>query len=224
MYLRFKRWFKKFAKQPFRIKHTAKRERVLTLVIATVLLFHATHAFGLLVSEILKEEPVTQVISAPIIHKIPEVKALVSPEEPMKRELPTQYQKDAVATACRKVGENRSHSLEVQQVSLELFLDTCFHDVLSVAYTESRFYNKAVGDQNRSRGSFQIQTKLHGITVEQAEDFAWSAEWVVGHLMSNSFPKFRTFALKRFNGSGVMAQLYAERVKKTSDRFRAMGL
>lgn len=138
---------------------------------------------------------------------------------------PSQAQKDATAAVCRKVAENRRDLYAPSGVSPELFASTCYYDLLAMAYAESRFDCAAVGDQGRSRGCFQIQTAMHGISVADAEDYAYAAEWTLDRMVRDTgYPRMRTASISRHNGSGDRADAYAESVKATSHSFEASGL
>lgn len=139
--------------------------------------------------------------------------------------LPTKAQKDATAAVCRKVAENRRAHYEADNISPELFTSTCYYDLLAMAWAESRFDCTVVGDQGRSRGCFQIQTKLHGVSVEHAENYAWAAEWTLDRMVRDiDYPRLRTAALARHNGSGDAAAAYAASVKAQAAAYERMGL
>ncbi len=91
--------------------------------------------------------------------------------------------------------------------------DRCAKDLYAMAWHESKLDTKAIGDQGRSRGAFQIQTKLHKIAVSQAEDFAWAADWSLSRMVDNGYKKgLRTYSVMRHNGFGPQAQRYARNV------------
>ena len=116
----------------------------------------------------------------------PEILPVAAPEPPKATHVPPkrvqasltappQAIKDATARVCRRVGDNRVDILAGQGISAELFATTCYYDLLAMAYAESRFACHAVGDSGKSRGCFQIQTALHGVSIAQAEDYEWAA-------------------------------------------------
>ena len=138
---------------------------------------------------------------------------------------PPQAIKDATASVCRRVGENRQAILSGNGVSAEAFASTCYYDLLAMAYAESRFNCEAVGDGGRSRGCFQIQTALHGVSVADAERYEFAAEWTVDRMVRDlAYPTYRTAAITRHNGAGEMAARYAASVKATAEKFESQGL
>lgn len=138
---------------------------------------------------------------------------------------PAQSQKDAAARVAARVYEARKEIIEAQGVSRELFLTTAYNDLLAMAFHESSFDCSRVGDQGRSVGCFQVQTKLHGVTVAQAQDFEWAAEWTLDRMVRDTnYPRFRHASLRRHNGSGPAAEKYALAVKATSANFEKQGL
>lgn len=99
--------------------------------------------------------------------------------------------------------------------------DACTADLMAMAQTESNFDCALVGDQGRSYGCFQIQIKMHGVTAEQARDFAWAARWTLDRMTQEfGYPKYRTSAIRAHNGAGVAAVQYAERVKARAESFK----
>lgn len=88
----------------------------------------------------------------------------------------------------------------------------CAKDLYSIAWQESKFNCKVIGDQGRSRGCFQIQTKMHKVSVAHAEDFAWAADWTLSRMIGNGYPVYRTIAVERHNGWGAIAQRYVSQV------------
>lgn len=94
-------------------------------------------------------------------------------------------------------------------------LDPCVNDLVAMNWKETTFRPvPLVGDGGRSHGYFQIQLKLHGVTKECANDFTCAAAWTLDHLTGKGYPKYRTAAITAHNGSGPMAEAYAESVKK----------
>lgn len=149
--------------------------------------------------------------------------AVQEPEKHIQRNAgtPSQEQKDATAAVCQKVAENRKEFYEPYGISENLFLTTCYQDLLAIAYAESRFDCSVVGDQGRSHGCFQIQTKLHGVSVENATDYAWAAEWTLDRMVRDyQYPRFRTLAIERHNGAGLGAEMYAKSVIEKSNDYK----
>src|SRR3990167_5282005 len=148
------------------------------------------------------------------------------PKRPAARlTAPPQAIKDATADVCRRVGDNRVDILASSGISPELFASTCYYDLLAMAKHESGFNCSAVGDGGRSRGCFQIQTALHGVSVAQAENYAFATEWTLDRMVRDlSYPRYRTAAIRRHNGAGDMAAAYASAVMGTSERMESQGL
>jgi len=139
--------------------------------------------------------------------------------------VPTQHQKDETAAVCKKVGENRADFYSKYGVSYNQFIDICYYDLLAIAWKESRFNCNAKGDGGKSYGCFQIQVNMHGLSINQAANYSYAAEWTIDRLVrDDGYPRYRTNALARHNGSGQAALNYAEAVKKKSSEFRASGL
>lgn len=138
---------------------------------------------------------------------------------------PSQAQKDATARVCRRVGQNRAAMIAENNISPELFATTCYYDTLAMAKKESNFNCKAIGDQGRSRGCFQIQTALHNVSVADAENYEWAAEWTIDRMVRDTdYPHLRTASLARHNGSGPKAAAYAADVKRIAEQYRKAGL
>jgi len=86
----------------------------------------------------------------------------------------------------------------------------CAQTLLGMLWTESNNISTAIGDNGKARGYFQIHYKLHGITVECAEDLACSADWTISYLERNSYPKYVSYAVQCHNscnaGNGYAAK------------------
>jgi hypothetical protein len=81
--------------------------------------------------------------------------------------------------------------------------EECAKHLLGMAFKESRFDAYAVGDQGRSRGYFQIQYKLHMVSLACTQDLRCSADWTITYLESNGYPKSAKYAIQCHNGCGV---------------------
>jgi hypothetical protein len=136
-----------------------------------------------------------------------------------------QHIKNAAAHAANKVWEGRKDLIQAQGVSKELFLKTAYLDLLAMSFREAGHDCSRIGDNGKSRGCFQIQTKLHGVTVEQAENPAWAAEWTLDRMVRNyDYPQNRTLSVRRHNGTGPGAVAYAEAVKQTAAKYEKEGI
>ncbi|MEY4722499.1 MAG: hypothetical protein RLZZ324_12, partial [Candidatus Parcubacteria bacterium] len=93
--------------------------------------------------------------------------------------------------------------------------EDCAKILLGMAWKESRFKADAKGDYlangfARARGWFQIHYKLHGITIAQAEDLTFSANWTLDYMESNGYPKNVRWAVQCHNGCGKTEFRYAD--------------
>lgn len=81
--------------------------------------------------------------------------------------------------------------------------DSCVEDLVGIAWAESRSFNlKAVGDSGLAHGVFQIHLGYHPeITIEQAEDPYWAADWTLSRMMANGYPGHRSVAIMKHNGT-----------------------
>lgn len=119
-------------------------------------------------------------------------------------------------------------SIIVPSHLMKIFKETCYEHnfkdsdcpkvLAGMAYTESKFDTKARGDWTksngyRSHGIFQIQTRLHGITVNQATDPAFASNWTLERLIRKGYPHYATASIIAHNGAGPMAERYAGKVK-----------
>ena len=105
------------------------------------------------------------------------------------------------AAVCAKVG---------------LATDPCARDLVAMAWKESRFNQNAIGDGGKSASWFQIQTKMHKVSMACAKDFDCAAEWTINRMKSKGYPEYRSFAIEKHNGAGPAARKYAESVKAYS--------
>ena len=78
----------------------------------------------------------------------------------------------------------------------------CVKDLIAMAYTESRFNCKAVGDGGKSHGCFQLHLGYHShVTVTEAEDITFSLSWTLDRLVSKGYPVYRSTAIMLHNGT-----------------------
>lgn len=144
--------------------------------------------------------------------------------------VPSKEQKDIVARVVKKIYENRKDMIQAQGVSEGVFKTTAYYDILAMTFRESGFDCSRVGDQGRSRGCLQIQTALHQVSVEDAEDYSFAVEWTLDRMVRNDgYPHNRTYALQVHNGKtydkdGKLITVYAEAVKSKAEEYRKMGL
>lgn len=80
--------------------------------------------------------------------------------------------------------------------------DFCWKDLVAMAYTESRFNCKAVGDGGKSHGCFQLHLGYHKhVTVEQAQDIEFAVSWTLERLIAYNYPTMRSTSVMRHNGT-----------------------
>lgn len=110
----------------------------------------------------------------------------------------------------------------IQDVLLEVcqsrsYGDDCAKILLGMAWKESQFESRAVGDDGRAHGFFQIHYKLHKIPLTCARDLRCSADWTISYLESNGYPKSVLRAVQCHNGCGAKNG-YAASVMRWSQR------
>lgn len=80
--------------------------------------------------------------------------------------------------------------------------EACALDIQGMAYTESRFNCKAIGDAGKSKGCLQIHQGFHPhITQEQAEDPQFAISWTLNRMTNYGYPEYRSRAIRKHNGS-----------------------
>lgn len=91
-------------------------------------------------------------------------------------------------------------------------------DLMAMAWTESRTFNyKAMGDGSKSYGAFQIHLGYHPeVTVAQATDPYWAAEWTAERLIAKGYLRDREYAIRSHNGNPTQPQTlpYIQTVNK----------
>lgn len=95
--------------------------------------------------------------------------------------------------------------------------EECAKTLLGMAWKESLFNAKAIGDRGKARGWYQIWTRLHNVTVECAEDLVCSSEWTLDYLERNGYKKWPTWAVQCHNGCGIKNG-YAASVRRHGNR------
>lgn len=90
--------------------------------------------------------------------------------------------------------------------------------LLGMAWVESRMRPRAVGDNGRSHGLFQIRVALHGVPIAKARDPGWAARWTARRI--KSWKRGVWYGVYRHNGSGRRAREYVARVRAAAKRFR----
>lgn len=78
----------------------------------------------------------------------------------------------------------------------------CINDLIAMAWVESRFDKKAIGDNGASHGCYQIHQGYHKhITQEQAENLNFAINWTLNRLIAKGYPKYRSIAIMSHNGT-----------------------
>ena len=98
-----------------------------------------------------------------------------------------------------------SREMSVQETLLRLCEDrgydvSCAKALLGMMWKESLFDSTSIGDSGKARGYYQIHYRLHGISIECAEDLICSADWTLDYLEQNGYPRWRTYAIQCHNG------------------------
>lgn len=155
--------------------------------------------------------------------EIVEVKDPIDPNKVLHGEngLPSQEQKDIVAAEVIDAAA-RHHLNEKHKTDLYL-------TILAMTRHESGFNCAAAGDRLDgtnpvSHGCLQIRVDIRPVTVQQAQDFRFAVKWTIDRMMHYGWKDHPTYAVSKHNGSGPMAQKYAEAVNSTIHRFRQIGL
>lgn len=81
--------------------------------------------------------------------------------------------------------------------------ESCGRTLLGILWKESENIAKAVGDNGRAHGYFQIHYKMHKISLACAEDLHCSAEWTLEYLEQNGYPRNVMYAVQCHNGCGI---------------------
>ena len=81
--------------------------------------------------------------------------------------------------------------------------EQCAKTLLGILWKESQNNAKAIGDNGRARGYFQIHYKMHAVTVACAEDLECSANWTLQYLESNGYPQNVLYATQCHNGCNM---------------------
>lgn len=80
--------------------------------------------------------------------------------------------------------------------------DYCVEDLMAMAWVESRFNDKAVGDGGNSHGLFQISRYYHPhISIEQAQNIKFATTFTLDRLIKKGYPKYRSNSIRLHNGS-----------------------
>ena len=80
----------------------------------------------------------------------------------------------------------------------------CYQDLMAMARKEDATFNLTTegNDSYSSHGPFQISRYYHPeITIDQATDPFFSAEWTLNNLISNGYLKNRSIAIMKHNGT-----------------------
>jgi hypothetical protein len=111
----------------------------------------------------------------------------------------------AITRDAGSIQDRTSRFDTVQGVLLDVceergYGEACAKHLLGMLWKETVGDGKAIGDQGRARGWFQIHYKLHAISIDCAEDLRCSANWTIDYLESNSYPTHVAYAIQCHNG------------------------
>lgn len=120
---------------------------------------------------------------------------VICPQEAEAATLPTD-KKGILMSVCNK------HGLGGQ----------CWRDLYAMHLKETSGYCNQTGKAGEW-GCFQINPRWFDIPKKCAFDLECSADFTIANLIKNGYPKYRTYAISKHNGSGVKAKRYAESVK-----------
>lgn len=132
-----------------------------------------------------------KVQAMPLLDGIPGVGPLVMPVPVTPNRLPI----DSVAPRTLSAQEKLLRICEQHGYGVP-----CAKALLGMMWKESLYDANAVGDNGRARGYFQIWYRLHGVSIECAEDLECSAEWTLRYMETNGYPRYATYAVQCHNG------------------------
>lgn len=114
--------------------------------------------------------------------------------------LPTPAQQNEVSQLPIAKPAITVQSVLVRVCEAKGYDEKCAKTLLGILWKESQNDAKAIGDNGRARGYFQIHYKMHGVTVTCAEDLECSANWTLNYLESNGYPANVMYAIQCHNG------------------------
>lgn len=107
-----------------------------------------------------------------------------------------------VVVTIYETTEQKIRRIATEECKKQSLGEQCVHDLLGMAYTESRFNCDAIGDGGKSYGCFQIHRGYHPhITVAQAKDLNFSIPWTLNRMISKNYKKNRDVAVMSHNGT-----------------------
>lgn len=98
----------------------------------------------------------------------------------------------------------------------EGFENNCWKTLYGMMMVESRGNTDTVGDGGRSYGPFQIQVRMHNVSIPCAKDIECAAQWTLKRMIANGYPTFRSYSIRRHNGSGPLTATYLQRVNQAA--------
>ncbi len=109
----------------------------------------------------------------------------------MNEELQTAQTFNTVQGTLLELCENRGYG------------EDCARTLLGMLWKESLNDAQAIGDYGQARGYFQIWYRLHGISIDCAEDLTCSANWTLDYLEQNGYPHHKAYAIQCHNGCEI---------------------
>ena len=77
--------------------------------------------------------------------------------------------------------------------------EQCIRDLAAIAEVESGGDRFAVGDDSKSYGVYQIQARMHRVSIACATDYSCSSLWTANNLKRNGYETDRIKAVKFHN-------------------------
>ena len=81
--------------------------------------------------------------------------------------------------------------------------EECAKILVGMTWKESNFKARAIGDNGRALGFFQIHYRLHKVSSSCAQDLRCSANWTIDYLEQNGYPNSSMWAIQCHNGCGI---------------------
>lgn len=115
---------------------------------------------------------------------------------------------ELLQTVESAVSEDDIEPTTLQHILLDVcqergYGEDCAKTLLGMAWKETNFKGKAIGDGGKARGWFQIWYKMHKISLACAEDLRCSANWTIDYLEQNGYPKYKNYAIQCHNGCNI---------------------
>lgn len=133
----------------------------------------------------------------------------------------TSIEPEAQNTPLEKsIKESDSKVSILKKVCLEgqIIAENCWKTLLAIHLTETGGNCKAVGDQKRSLGCFQIRQDLHKLATTCYWDLECSAAWTLERMKKYGYPIYASYAIRRHNGAGQLTYVYLSKVNAIKEK------